>query len=206
MSGPAYLADGELGTWTAIASGGTPPYNYSWTYYVYCNELLLAKSKDPGSGIIITPDAVPCNIWFTSTSTTNTFSRRGDGRDFLVKCVVKDAVNNTYTVTEEVSSSPPLPKQNGSDIAEKFNTELLTNYPNPFNPSTRISYSLQKEGKVSIKIYNTLGQEVKTLVDEIKPAGSYEAVFNAAELPSGIYIYRMQSGEYVASKKMLLIK
>lgn len=91
-------------------------------------------------------------------------------------------------------------------MAKEFNTELLDNYPNPFNPSTKISYSLKTEGRVSLKIYNTLGEEIITLVDEIKPAGSYEAEFKASELPSGVYIYRMLSGEYVNSKKMLLLK
>jgi hypothetical protein len=91
-----------------------------------------------------------------------------------------------------------------NSLPEKF--ALNQNYPNPFNPSTKISYSLKTEGRVSLKIYNTLGEEVIKLVDEIKPAGIYEAGFNASELPSGIYIYRMQSGEYVSSKKMLLIK
>ena len=103
----------------------------------------------------------------------------------------------------------PLPKQqavNDNVVVKEMKTELLDNFPNPFNPSTKISYSLKTEGKVSLKIYNTLGEEVITLVDEIKPAGIYESEFNASELPSGIYIYRMQSGEYVSSKKMLLIK
>jgi len=209
ISGPDYLASGELGTWTANASGGTPPYSYSWSYYVYCNDIQLEKSQSSDSEIIITPDAIPCGSWFTSSSTTNTFSRRGDDRSFIVKCIVTDASNNTVTVTQEVSSGVPLPKQktvNDNAVVKEMKTELLDNYPNPFNPSTKISYSLKTEGKVSLKIYNTLGEEVIKLVDEIKPAGSYEAEFNASELPSGIYIYRMQSGEYVSSKKMLLIK
>lgn len=208
MSGPSYLASGTLGTWTVTATGGTSPYRYSWSYYVYCNnELSLAKSQSSGSGVIITPKAVPCGSWFTSSSTTNTFSRSGDGRSFLVKCIVKDAVNNIYTVTKEVSGGTALPKQQEENgLAKEFNTELLDNYPNPFNPSTKISYSLKKEGRVSLKIYNTLGEEIITLVDEIKPAGSYEAEFNASVLPSGIYIYRMQSGDYVSSKKMILLK
>lgn len=100
---------------------------------------------------------------------------------------------STITDVEDEETSPTVFK-------------LEQNYPNPFNPSTKISYSLKTEGRVSLKIYNTLGEEVIKLVDEIKPAGIYEAGFNASELPSGIYIYRMQSGEYVSSKKMLLIK
>ena len=209
ISGPDYLADGELGTWTVNASGGTSPYSYSWSYYVYCNDVQLAKTQPSESDIIITPNAVPCGYWFTSSITTNTFSRRGDTRSFIVKCVVRDASNSTVTVTQEVSSGVPLPKYqavNDNAVVKEFKTELLDNYPNPFNPSTKISYSLKTEGRVSLKIYNTLGEEVIKLVDEIKPAGSYEVVFNAAELPSGIYIYRMQSGEYISSKKMLLIK
>ncbi len=207
ISGPDYLADGELGTWTVNASGGTSPYSYSWSYYVYCDDIQLEKSQSSDSEIIITPDAVPCGSWFTSSSTTNTFSRRGDGRLFIVKCVVTDANSSTYTATLEVSGGVALPKdKNTTEATKEYKTELLANYPNPFNPSTKISYSLKTEGRVSLKIYNTLGEEVIKLVDEIKPAGIYEAEFNASELPSGIYIYRMQSGEYVSSKKMLLIK
>jgi len=83
---------------------------------------------------------------------------------------------------------------------------LNQNFPNPFNPSTTIKYSLKDEGRVSLKIFNSLGEEVRTLVNEIKPAGNYEVEFNASELPSGIYIYSIQAGEYISSKKMILLK
>jgi len=79
-------------------------------------------------------------------------------------------------------------------------------YPNPFNPETRIRYSLNKDQHVSLKIYDVLGKEVITLVDDTKNAGYYEASFDASGLPSGIYFYRMQSGEYVSVKKLLLLK
>ncbi|MCC6254603.1 MAG: T9SS type A sorting domain-containing protein, partial [Ignavibacteriaceae bacterium] len=69
-----------------------------------------------------------------------------------------------------------------------------------------IKYSLKDEGRVTVKIFNTLGEEIRTLVDEIKSAGNYNLEFNANNLPSGVYIYRLQSGEFVSSKKMLLIK
>ena len=83
---------------------------------------------------------------------------------------------------------------------------LSQNYPNPFNPSTIIKYDVAKESFVSLKIYDMLGREVKTLVNEDKPAGSYEIKFNASNLSSGIYFYRIKAGEFVQSKKMILLK
>jgi len=80
------------------------------------------------------------------------------------------------------------------------------NFPNPFNPSTRITYFLPKESFVSIKIYDFLGREVKTLVNDFLSTGSYEIVFNASDLTSGTYFYTMIAGNYSSTKKMLLLK
>ncbi|MDP3684389.1 MAG: LamG-like jellyroll fold domain-containing protein, partial [Ignavibacteria bacterium] len=85
-------------------------------------------------------------------------------------------------------------------------TTLMNAYPNPFNPETRIRYELNKDQHVSLKIYDVLGKEVITLVDDTKNAGYYEVSFDASGLPSGIYFYRMQSGDYVSVKKLLLLK
>jgi hypothetical protein len=84
--------------------------------------------------------------------------------------------------------------------------ELFDNYPNPFNPSTKITYSIKEEGLVTLKVYDVLGKEIATLVNENKPAGNYEAEFNASQLPSGMYIYKIQSGQFSDVKKMLLTK
>ncbi|MBI2428903.1 MAG: T9SS type A sorting domain-containing protein [Ignavibacteriales bacterium] len=83
---------------------------------------------------------------------------------------------------------------------------LDQNYPNPFNPNTTISYSLPKDGIVVIKIYDALGREVRTLVNEFKSTGRYTADFDASRLASGIYIYKLVSGDYSAVKKMILLK
>ncbi|HEX3074765.1 MAG TPA: T9SS type A sorting domain-containing protein, partial [Ignavibacteriales bacterium] len=85
---------------------------------------------------------------------------------------------------------------------------LSQNYPNPFNPSTTIKYSIAEAGKVELKIYNMLGQEITTLVNEMKNAGRHEVKFNAAgmNLSSGVYIYRIKSGSFVQTKKLMLIK
>lgn len=84
--------------------------------------------------------------------------------------------------------------------------ELYTNYPNPFNPSTNISFYLLKDGHVSLKIYNTLGQEVANLVNELMESGIHSVTFNAENLNSGIYIYSLQVNGYISTKKMTLIK
>jgi hypothetical protein len=87
-----------------------------------------------------------------------------------------------------------------------FNIRLRQNYPNPFNPSTNFIYELKKEAPVTIKVFNMLGKEVATLVNEIKPAGTYETVWDASNLSSGVYFCRMRSGLYVSAKKMILTK
>ena len=83
---------------------------------------------------------------------------------------------------------------------------LNQNFPNPFNPSTRITYFIPKESFVSIKIYDFLGREVKTLVSDFQSTGSYEIVFDASDLPSGTYFYNLTAENYSATKKMLLLK
>ena len=83
---------------------------------------------------------------------------------------------------------------------------LNQNYPNPFNPVTKITYQISKESKVVIKVYDILGTEVASLVNETKNPGYYEVEFNGINLTSGTYIYRMTAGDYVETKKMILMK
>ncbi len=83
---------------------------------------------------------------------------------------------------------------------------LMQNYPNPFNPSTTIAYSIPEAAFVSIKIYNVLGQEVKSLINYEQSAGTYKVIFDARDLTSGLYIYQIQAGKYNEVKKMMLLK
>ena len=103
---------------------------------------------------------------------------------------------NVETPTDVDDESP--------EIVNGF--ELSQNYPNPFNPSTKISWHSSEGSHQTLKIYNVLGTEVATLVDEYKPAGSYEVNFDASKLPSGVYLYSLQSGSETITKKMTLIK
>jgi hypothetical protein len=89
---------------------------------------------------------------------------------------------------------------------ELYNFILFQNYPNPFNPATTIRYKISSRQYVQLKVYDVLGNEIETLVNEEKPAGNYNVEFDGSELPSGIYYYKLQTDNYVETKKMLLLK
>ena len=84
--------------------------------------------------------------------------------------------------------------------------KLFNNYPNPFNPSTKIKYSVANKSFVSLKVYDISGKEVASIVNREQSAGEYEVDFNAAELSSGVYLYKLQAGSFVETKKMILLK
>jgi hypothetical protein len=84
--------------------------------------------------------------------------------------------------------------------------KLYANYPNPFNPMTTLKYDLSAKGHVRLSVFNILGQEVAVLLDAQKEAGSYSIQFNAAQIASGVYFYRMEAGSYAETRKMLLLK
>ncbi|MGE5500035.1 MAG: T9SS type A sorting domain-containing protein [Syntrophothermus sp.] len=99
----------------------------------------------------------------------------------------KTDVKNTYT-----------------GVAKDFS--LTQNYPNPFNPSTSIQYSVPADGFVTLKVFNALGQEVRTLVNQYQGSGNYKVTFNANDLPSGVYLYKLSAGSFNLVKKMMLVK
>lgn len=104
-----------------------------------------------------------------------------------------------------VTGSPPAGVNSENSITPvKF--VLAQNYPNPFNPTTTISWQSPVGALQTLKIYDVLGREIATLVNEYKPAGKYEVEFNASNLPSGIYIYKLTAGNFTAVKKLMLLK
>ena len=94
--------------------------------------------------------------------------------------------------------------QTESEILRDYH--LAQNHPNPFNPTTTISYTIPSDGFVNLSVYNTIGEEVRTLVNEFKEAGSHNENFNATGLSSGIYFYKLKAGNFVQTKKMILMK
>ena len=121
----------------------------------------------------------------------NTFLHDGSSREFLLQVEV--------TSFDDVTSVAGF-----SEIPVEYT--LHQNYPNPFNPSTVIRYGLSQQSPVTLTVYNVLGQQVAELVNEVQAAGNYEVTFDASHLSSGVYLYRMQAGNFVETKKFVLVK
>jgi len=83
---------------------------------------------------------------------------------------------------------------------------MSQNYPNPFNPTTTISFSITKNSFVKLKVFDITGKEIKTLVNDYRQAGNYNVTFDAANLPSGVYYYRLSAGQNTSVKRMALLK
>ena len=105
-----------------------------------------------------------------------------------------------------VSVEPTTAVDDNNNSAVPLTYSLKQNYPNPFNPSTQIKFSIVNKERISLKVYDILGNEVATLVNEIKPAGTYSITFDAKNLASGVYVYQIKAGNFVKSHKMILLK
>jgi photosystem II stability/assembly factor-like uncharacterized protein len=114
------------------------------------------------------------------------------------------AVGNSGVILKTTNGGLTGFSETGSEVPKEYS--LLQNTPNPFNPVTRIVYELPESGLIKLKVYDALGKEVETLVNQKQTAGSYSVDFNAASLPSGIYFYKIVTEKFSETKKMILVK
>ncbi|MGH1363481.1 MAG: T9SS type A sorting domain-containing protein [Calditrichia bacterium] len=151
-------------------------------------EYLLVPPGPTGSWVSVD---IPLSV-FAPVDLADVFQFKfdGDGDIYLDNIYF----STTPTGIEQLDTAVP------SDYA------LEQNYPNPFNPTTNIRFNLPQSDQVALKVYNMLGQEVATLVNGFLNQGSYVVDFDATDLPSGIYVYAITAGDYVSTKKMMLIK
>ena len=166
----------------------------SWSTVSETNNHLFEIQKNSGYGFETIGDV---NGYGTSTQLHSySFADKGlnDGTYFYRLKQVD--YNGTFKYSGEVKVVINTPLM----------FELGQNYPNPFNPTTKIEYSIPRNGIVTLKVYNTLGQEVASLVNEIEETGNHKVTFNAANLSSGVYYYRLQAGDFNQFKKMILLK
>ncbi|MBK7500732.1 MAG: T9SS type A sorting domain-containing protein [Ignavibacteriales bacterium] len=129
---------------------------------------------------------------------------RVDGLEGLGSLFIKGAVINSVIFGDTTRIITSVFDDETGDYLEEFN--ISQNYPNPFNPSTKITYNIPQRSNVSLRIYDVLGKEIATLVNEQKEAGTYNIQFDASKLSSGVYIYSIQAGDFLESRKMILMK
>lgn len=144
------------------------------------------------------------------TSYTDNESLIYNGPKWLhYKITALDNTQKESVASEKVKINGRLPKiaeDSEIEINDKLTYSLNENYPNPFNPTTQISYEIPDNDFVTLKVYNSLGQEIRILVNDYQSSGYYNIKFDGSELSSGIYFYKLQAGENVSVKKMLLAK
>ncbi|HSW56315.1 MAG TPA: T9SS type A sorting domain-containing protein [Ignavibacteriaceae bacterium] len=133
----------------------------------------------------------------------------GVGQDIFYRITAVIDLNNESVPSNEVyvmASKIKRKESTGSDSQISLSYSLKQNHPNPFNPSTKISYSILEDGLVQLKVYDILGNEIAELVNINQEAGNYTLDFNAGNLPSGIYFYKLTSGSFIETKKLILLK
>ncbi|HEY6435387.1 MAG TPA: alpha-amylase family glycosyl hydrolase, partial [Ignavibacteriaceae bacterium] len=185
-------------------SNGLTVVNFSSVSKTVTMNLTIANIKFTGGFI------QGSSYWVNNLySDSNTQVLGSDLANFSVTLPAYGSAIYTISTNEESVVLPPIPPivsvdDNLTSMPKDFN--LFQNYPNPFNPSTTIRYSIINPDLVKIKVYDILGREVISLVNEFKQAGTYEIQFNASGFASGIYLYRIKSGSFVQTRKMILLK
>lgn len=190
--------------WTTAFTGSYTVPGTGWQYIDMTSPYFMYNGT---SNLLV--EICYDNSAYTSYSTVNSTSAPsmtwGYYTDNTTGCTMtsgssqSNRPNTCFTMTTLVSTGNQT-----TVIPDKF--ELSQNYPNPFNPMTKINFALPKQGLVTLKIYDVLGREIKTLVNEVKQAGSYSVDFNGAEFSSGVYFYKLTSGDFVDIKRMILVK
>jgi hypothetical protein len=201
-----YSYDPQTDTWdTTLTSMPTPRFAFQ-TYLVGDKIYAIGGSQSQGTSLSTVEVYNPA---------TNTWDTTLPDMPEPLAWFAGAVVNNKIYV---IGGTPDWLTGNGwvwvydplTDVEHEFTppTEfaLEQNFPNPFNPSTKIKYSIPQTSNVVIKVFDIIGNEIETLVNEEKPAGTYELTWYAENLPSGVYFYQLKAGDYVNTKKMILLK
>lgn len=174
--------------WTALEGNYTFPGN--GTYQPYRKPLYEGNSKK----------------WLNEKICLNDYM----GKDILIRFYFHSAPTGNHDGIyvddlKLIAYEKPTGVENNEDT-QNLNFELFANYPNPFNPTTTISYQIPIDGVVTLKVFDVLGRDVSTLVDEYKNRGKYNVNFEARNLAGGVYIYQIKMGDFIKANKMILIK
>jgi len=169
-------------------------------YLLYCDKLVVQSIRDT---IINNFQTTIREVVGLPSKLKLYFARNigmlGSGKNFWI-----DSANVNGIIFSDISSD----FTGITEFKEPIGTNyiLLQNYPNPFNPTTTITYSLPKSTFVTLKVYDIIGEEIAELVNEKKDSGTYDVTWNAQNIPSGVYFYKITAGEYSKTIKMILLK
>ena len=145
------------------------------------------------------------NINLSANTTHKIVPNWGDFADLTLTIYVDEgnngSIDNTLIVQNQVTN---INQDQGSLFPTEY--KLEQNYPNPFNPTTTIGFGIMEKGNVRMSVLNILGEEIKVLLNEEKEAGHHSIDFNGSDLPSGVYFYQLRAGNFIDTKKMLLLK
>ncbi len=188
-------------SWLPATDDHTPSPAITYDLVIVRNGTHVPINIDNGTNTILTRLPEPGNIsavteWSLSGLENGVYEWRLRAVDAAY--IGSDIASGQFSIG--VSSN------DDSDNIIPSEYSLGQNYPNPFNPVTTITFSIPKEGLVTLKIYNTIGEEVAVALNEEREAGYHQVEFNAASLPSGVYFYRLQAGDFLETKKMILMK
>jgi photosystem II stability/assembly factor-like uncharacterized protein len=231
--GNAYRTTNNGINWTSHQTTGINGFVYAFHFNTpslgLASSISMIKSTDsgttyfplsaPGLGNITAIEGSENDFWFVrgyeiyrSTNAGNNWSlvntnantqRDIDFPDNSTGCLTGWVVGHAGTITK-MSAMLTGTETNQNTVTENYS--LKQNYPNPFNPVTNITYSLPKSGNVNIKIFDLSGREIQTLVNEFKNPGTYIISFDASDLASGLYFYKMTTANYSETKSMILMK
>ncbi len=186
ISGPDFMQFKEQGTWQVHPSGGNSSFTYQWQYRPAYSS-----------------------TW-TNVGSSQSYSRTMGLDDFELKCTVTSiyglSATDFFYVYNAGSGGPPQKRPAVPVVQKKLKFQLVQNYPNPFNPTTNISYSIDSDQLVELSVYNVIGKKVKTLVNETQSIGQYNVLFNATDLPSGVYYFKLTAGNNIDIKKGIYVR
>lgn len=188
--GNTHFGAGNQGQWWAVASGGVSPYSFTW---------FTSQSGSTGP--------------WTQVGTGTTYSQQVD-QEMWIKLAGSDSYSpmafdeSVIHIQVNHCGNPPcpMPKQISDFNSEPVEHALLTNYPNPFNPTTVIRYHVAEPYVVNLTVYDMLGRTIAVLVDAPSSAGRHEIRFDAASLAGGVYLVRLRVGNESFTRRMLLLK
>lgn len=206
LSPPANAIKTDLGggqvqiTWLPNPEPDAAGYHI---YYGGFNGFSFTHSVDVGNNISYISSALSITDVIAVTAYDNMYSPANENDSTIVNDNMINGNESWFTFAVDTSAISNI-TQDDNEMSISYS--LVQNYPNPFNSTSVIKYSIPISSQVILKIFNALGEELETLVNEVKRAGIYEIDWNAVNLPSGVYFYRLQAGGFASTRKMILLK